>query len=67
MSTRVSGFARAPADLYQSPAWVIDALAEHVNLNGLSVWEPACGHGQMVEALEEFGADASRFVHSAAP
>lgn len=56
MAVRASGFARVPADLYQSPPWLIDALAEHVNLNGLSVWEPACGEGQMVRALESHGA-----------
>lgn len=56
MSTRASGFDRIPADLYQTPAWVIDALAEHVNLSGLSVWEPACGRCQMVDALQAAGA-----------
>jgi hypothetical protein len=56
MSIRASGFARVPADLYQTPPWLIDALAEHVNLNGLCVWEPACGEGQMVRALEAHGA-----------
>lgn len=56
MSTRASGFARVPAELYQTPAWVVDALAEHVNLNGLAIWEPACGEGQMVRALEAHGA-----------
>lgn len=60
MSTRPSGFDRIPADLYQSPPWLIDALAEHVNLTGLVVWEPACGQGKMVRALEAAGA----FVHA---
>jgi hypothetical protein len=56
MSVRASGFDRVPADLYQTPAWLIDALGEHVSLNGLAVWEPACGQGQMVRALEAAGA-----------
>lgn len=56
MSTRASGFSRVSADLYQTPFWVVGALAEHINLNGLSIWEPACGGGQMVRALEQFGA-----------
>lgn len=56
MSTRTSGFERIEADYYPTPAWVIAALAEHVNLNGLSVWEPACGKGQMVSALASAGA-----------
>lgn len=59
MSVRASGFARVPADLYQTPAWVVDALAEHVNLNGLAVWEPACGAGQMVRALQDKGASVT--------
>lgn len=57
MSTRTSGFERIEADYYPTPAWVIDALAEHVNLNGLSVWEPACGKGHMVRALDAAGAN----------
>jgi hypothetical protein len=59
MSTRASGFDRVPADLYETPAWVVDALAEHVNLTGLSVWEPACGGGKMVRALQSHGADVT--------
>lgn len=59
MSTRASGFDKIPHDLFQTPPWVIDALAEHVNLNGLNVWEPACGEGQMVRALESCGASVT--------
>lgn len=59
MAVRASGFDRVPADLYQTPRWVIDALAEHINLNGLCVWEPACGEGQMVKALESWGASVT--------
>lgn len=57
MSTRASGFDRIPADKYETPAWVVDALAEHINLTGLSVWEPSCGSGKMVRALESHGAE----------
>lgn len=56
MSTRPSGFDRRPSDLYPTPAWVIDALAEHVNLAPLSIWEPACGAGHMAQAIEAHGA-----------
>lgn len=56
MSTRASGFARIPAELYQTPPWVLDVLASHISLEGLSVWEPACGEGQMVRAIEMHGA-----------
>lgn len=56
MSTRNSGYARVPADLYQTLAWVTDSLGEHINLAGRTVWEPACGEGKMVRALKALGA-----------
>ena len=49
-------YARVERDLYPTPAWVVDALAEHVGLVGLRVWEPACGDGRMAEALRRAGA-----------
>src|SRR5262249_49162344 len=39
--------------LYPTPHWVVAALGEHVDLRALSVWEPACGDGRMVEALQQ--------------
>lgn len=56
MSQRPSGRERIAADLYPTPSWVVDALAEHVDFNGVAVWEPACGPGKMVRALEAHGA-----------
>ncbi|MGO4337825.1 hypothetical protein AB4037_23190 [Labrys sp. KB_33_2] len=56
MSTRASGFARVEHEHYPTPAWVIDALAEHLPLEGDLIWEPACGTGQMARALEAQGA-----------
>lgn len=56
MATRVSGFSRVPMDLYQTPAWVLDALVEHVKVTGLRVWEPAAGEGKLVAALASHGA-----------
>ena len=38
--------------LYPTPAWVIAALAEHIDFRNLTVWEPACGDGRMAEALK---------------
>jgi hypothetical protein len=49
-------YPRVPRDAYPSPSWVIEALAEHVELYGLRVWEPACGAGQMSRALKAAGA-----------
>jgi hypothetical protein len=51
-----AGFARVERDFYPTPSWVIEALAEHVDLAGMRVWECACGTGQMSEALKEVGA-----------
>ena len=48
-------YARVERDLYPTPAWVVGALAEHVELRGLTVWEPACGDGRMAEALRAAG------------
>ena len=56
MAQRESGYARVAADLYETPAWVIDALAEHVSLDGKGIWEPACGTGQMAKAIKAAGA-----------
>ena len=56
MSTRNSGYARVAAELYQTPEWVTATVGEHVNLAGRTVWDPACGEGKMVRALEALGA-----------
>jgi hypothetical protein len=51
-----AGYARVERDHYPTPDWVIAALAEHVDLKGKRVWEPACGDGRMAEALKRAGA-----------
>jgi predicted RNA methylase len=43
-------------DFYPTPAWVVEALAEHVKIAGKRVWEPACGDGRVAEALKTLGA-----------
>jgi predicted RNA methylase len=50
------GFARIERDFYPTPSWVVEALAEHVDLAGMSIWECACGDGRMAEALKAVGA-----------
>ena len=55
MGKHETGYARIPRDLYPTPAWVIDAPAEHVDLRNLTVWECACGDGRMSEALKLAG------------
>jgi hypothetical protein len=55
MGKHETGYARVERDLYPTPAWVIAALAEHVELRGTTVWECACGDGRMVAALRAAG------------
>jgi hypothetical protein len=55
MSQRDSGYERKERDLYETPAWVTEALLPHIPLPGISIWEPACGSGKMVRALEAAG------------
>lgn len=50
------GYARMDRDLYPTqPGWVVPALAEHFPLRGLRAWEPACGTGEMADALLKAG------------
>jgi hypothetical protein len=51
MSQRVSGYERVGGDLYETPAWVTHALQPHLPGAHL-IWEPACGTGAMVRALQ---------------
>lgn len=50
------GYERIEKDAYNTPPWCLEALAEHIDLAGLEIWEPAAGNGQMVEALRAAGA-----------
>lgn len=55
MSQRDSGYERQERDLYETPEWVTLALAPHLPGDGWAIWEPACGSGKMVRALESCG------------
>lgn len=56
MSQRNSGRERVAFDLYETPAWVVDCLAQFCSLRHKTIWEPACGSGKMVRAIEAHGA-----------
>jgi hypothetical protein len=56
MGKHENGYERVERDHYPTPAWVIDALAEHVDVGGKTIWECAAGGGHMVEALKAAGA-----------
>jgi len=55
MGKHETRYARIERDLYPTPAWLIAALAEHVDFRNLFVWECACGDGRMSEALKLAG------------
>lgn len=62
MSQRASGYERRENDLYETPAWVVHVLLDDLRRHMLwhfrgRVWEPACGGGAMVRALEAGGCD----------
>ena len=56
MGKHETSYPRVERDHYPTPSWVVDALAEHVDLVGKVVWECAAGAGQMAEALKAAGA-----------
>jgi hypothetical protein len=47
---------RVERDFYPTPSWVVEALAEHVEVTNKVIWEPAAGDGRMVEAFRSLGA-----------
>jgi hypothetical protein len=60
MSQRESGYDRIKDDAYNTPAWVTEALLQHVSFHDLIVWEPAAGIGKMVDALRRAGINVFR-------
>jgi hypothetical protein len=54
MGKHETSYERMPRDFYPTPAWVTEALAEHVELAGKRILEPACGDGRMAEALSAY-------------
>jgi len=55
MSQRESGYARKERDLYETPAWVTEALLPHLPRPPSHVLEPASGAGKMAEVLRAAG------------
>jgi predicted RNA methylase len=56
MGKHENGYARVERDGYPTPSWCARALAEHVRLEGLRIWEPAAGSGHLARGLESAGA-----------
>jgi hypothetical protein len=53
MSQRESGYERKERDLYETPAWVTEALLHHLP-ECPTIFEPAAGSGKMSRVLEGF-------------
>jgi hypothetical protein len=51
MSQRHSDYPRAPNDDYATPPWVAQVVAPYLRQQALHLWDPACGAGQLVQAL----------------
>ena len=57
MGKHEAGYARVERDFYPTrERWVTEALLAHLDLAGLTVWEPATGEGDMAEVLKTSGA-----------
>jgi hypothetical protein len=56
MSQRESGYQRKVLDQYETPAWVTRTLIPHLPEFTGKVWEPVCGSGKMVAALQQAAA-----------
>ena len=53
MSQRDSGYERNERDLYETPAWVTEALLPQLRECRI-IWEPAAGSGKMSRVLKGF-------------
>jgi hypothetical protein len=54
LSQRFSGYDRKDRDAYQTPLWVTATIVPHLQALGVTtVWDPACGDGQIVAALRD--------------
>jgi hypothetical protein len=48
MSQRNSGYQRQPDDVYETPPWVTQIVAEYLRLHCLNIWDPANGPGSKI-------------------
>lgn len=57
MGKHETSYARVERDLYPTrELWVVEALAQHLNVADKTVWECAAGDGHMVKSLRTVGA-----------
>ena len=58
MGQSTSSYKRQQYDAYQTPEWVTNTVTPFLSklrLKRSMIWEPACGDGQMIRALEDDG------------
>ncbi len=55
---RASGYARVSNDWYVEPRWLVDALLDVERFDGVC-WDPACGGGNIPEAVKARGIHCS--------
>ena len=54
---RVSGYERDPDDWYCEPAWAVELLFQNIDFDEQSIWDPACGGGNIPRVAAEYGFD----------
>jgi len=60
-----TSYARMARDLYPTrEVWVTEALLAHVQLVGVTVWEPAAGRGDLALALRDSGVRRNTLAES---
>ena len=54
-SQKISGYARKPNDLYETPNWVTETVIPFLPAPPCTIWECAAGGGKMVTSLRAAG------------
>lgn len=53
MTVTASNYERRKNDLYETEEWATEALLRHLNVTGLTVWEPAAGNHKIADVLNK--------------
>jgi len=55
MLSKNKGYERFDNDLYETPEWASEVILPFIPSRVQTIWEPACGSGQMVEVFRKNG------------
>lgn len=58
MSQRRSGYKRVANDKYETPTWAVEVIAPHIPYRISKIFDPCCGSGNIVRALNTIHHDA---------